>query len=67
MFDYLLDEKAIQLRDEIRTLVKSVPRQMILDMDNEKIRFPREFLAECGKRNFLGCRYPVELGGRGLD
>lgn len=67
MFDFLLDEKALILRDEVRSFVKSVPRQMILDMDTEKINFPKEFLAECGKRNFFGCRYPVELGGRGLD
>lgn len=67
MFDYLLDDRAIQLRDEIRNFVKSVPRQMILDMDSEKINFPKDFLSECGKRNFFGCRYPVELGGRGLD
>lgn len=67
MFDYLLDEKALKLRDEIRSFVKTVPRQMLLDMDNDKISFPKEFLSECGKRNFFGCRYPVELGGRGLD
>lgn len=67
MFDYLLNEDAIKLRDEIRSFVKSIPRQMLLDMDAEKIRFPKEFLSECGKRNFFGCRYPVELGGRGLD
>lgn len=67
MFDYLFDEKTIQLRDEIRNFVKSIPRQMLLDMDSDKINFPKEFLSECGKRNFFGCRYPVELGGRGLD
>lgn len=67
MFDYLLNEEALALRDDIRSFVKSVPRQMILDMDNEKISFPKEFLSECGKRNFFGVRYPVELGGRGLD
>jgi alkylation response protein AidB-like acyl-CoA dehydrogenase len=67
MFDYLLNEEAIKLRDDIRSFVKSIPRQMLLDMDNDKINFPKEFLSECGKRNFFGCRYPVELGGRGLD
>ena len=67
MFDYLLNEETLKLREEIRSFVKSVPRQMILDMDNEKISFPKEFLSECGKRNFFGVRYPVELGGRGLD
>lgn len=67
MFDYLLNKETLKLRDEVRSFVKSVPRQMLLDMDSEKISFPKEFLSECGKRNFFGCRYPVEIGGRGLD
>jgi len=47
--------------------VKWVPRQMILDMDQDKSRFPKEFVQEAGRRNLLGCRYPKEWGGRGLD
>ena len=67
MFDYLLTAKQRQLRDEVRDLVKWVPRQMILDMDADKITFPREFLQEAGRRNLMGCRYPEKWGGRGLD
>jgi len=67
MYEHLLSEDALKLRDEVRDLVAWVPRQMILDMDAEKIRFPREFLAEAGKRNLLGVRYPKAWGGRGLD
>ncbi|KMY65886.1 acyl-CoA dehydrogenase [Desulfocarbo indianensis] len=67
MFDFLLDKKQIKLRDEVRELVKWVPRQMILDMDQDKLQFPKEFLAEAGRRNLMGCRYPVQWGGRGLD
>ncbi len=64
MFEYLLSEEQIKIRDEARELVKWVPRKMILDMDNEKIRFPKEFLQEAGRRNLLGLRFPKELGGR---
>jgi len=67
MFEFLLNDEAIKIRNEARDLVKSIPRQMILDMDQEKITFPKEFLQEAGRRNLLGCRYPKELGGRGLD
>lgn len=67
MFEYLLDAKQIKLRDETRDFVKSIPRQMILDMDEEKIRFPKEFLQEAGRRNLMGCRYPEKWGGRGMD
>ena len=67
MYEHLLSEEARKVRDEVRDLVAWVPRQMILDMDAEKIRFPREFLAEAGRRNLLGVRYPKQWGGRGLD
>lgn len=67
MFDYLLSETSIKFRDEVREFVKTIPRQMILDMDAEKITFPKEFLKEAAKRNLLGCRYSKSLGGRDLD
>jgi alkylation response protein AidB-like acyl-CoA dehydrogenase len=67
MFDYLLSSKQKQLRDEARNFVKSIPRKMILDMDTDKIQFPKEFLQEAGKRNLMGCRYPEKWGGRGMD
>ncbi len=61
------DRAARRLRDEVRDLVRSVPRQLILDMDADRVQFPREFLQEAGRRNLLGCRYPRRWGGRGLD
>ncbi|MCK4535243.1 MAG: acyl-CoA dehydrogenase family protein, partial [Syntrophobacterales bacterium] len=64
MFDYLLTEEQIKIRDEARDLVKWVPKQMILDMDKDEIKFPKEFLREAGRRNLLGCRYPKKWGGR---
>ena len=67
MFDYMLTEEQIKIRDDVRDLVKWVPRQMILDMDDDKIRFPKEFLQEAGRRNLMGCRYPEKWGGRDMD
>ncbi len=67
MFDYLLNQEQKALRDEVRDFVKSIPRQMILDMDSDTIQFPREFLEEAGRRNLMGCRYPEKWGGRNLD
>lgn len=40
---------------------------MIMDMDADKIKFPKEFLQEAGRRHLLGCRYPKKWGGRDLD
>jgi len=67
MFDYLLTEEQIKIRDEVRDLVKWVPRQMILDMDKDEIKFPKEFLQEAGRRNLMGCRFPKKWGGRDMD
>ncbi|MFH1059830.1 MAG: acyl-CoA dehydrogenase family protein [Pseudomonadota bacterium] len=67
MFDFMLTKEQLKLRDEVRELVRWVPRQMILDMDQDQIQFPKEFLQEAGRRNLMGCRYPRQWGGRGLD
>lgn len=66
MFDFLLTPEQLKLRDEVRELVKWIPRQYILDMDADKIKFPKEFMRECGRRNLLGIRMPKKYGGRGL-
>ncbi len=67
MFDHLLNQEQGRVLDEARDFVKSTPRQLILDMDEEKVRFPREWLREAGRRNLLGVRQPLKWGGKGLD
>lgn len=46
MFDHLLTEAQRRVRDDARDFVKATPRQLILDMDEEKVRLPREWLRE---------------------
>jgi len=67
MHDFLLDDDRRALRDEVRDLVRQVPRQLILDMDADRVQFPVDFLREAGRRNLMGCRYPRRWGGRDLD
>ncbi len=67
MYDHLMTDSQRALRDELRDLVRWVPRELILAMDRDEVQFPTEFLAEAGRRNLLGLRYPEELGGRGLS
>lgn len=67
MFDFLMDAEQRKLRDEAREFIRWVPRQMVLDMDRDVIKFPKEFLREAARRNLMGCRYPKQWGGRGLD
>jgi hypothetical protein len=62
----LLTEAERDLRDEARDFVKWVPRQLILDMDADEVRFPKEYLVEAGKRSLLGLRFPSAYGGRDL-
>ena len=67
MYDILLTDAQKALRNEIRTFVKeAVPRQLLLDMDNDLVRYPREFLETAAARNLLGLRFPADYGGRGL-
>lgn len=67
MYDALLTQDQLSLRDEVRAFVKEdVPRQLILDMDAEKVAYPREFLEAAARRRLLGLRFPEEYGGRGL-
>jgi hypothetical protein len=61
-----LSDKALAVREEMRQLAASVPRQLLLDLDADRVRFPREFLQEAGRRNLLGLRFEPRHGGRGL-
>ena len=67
MFDYLLTEEQKGIQKEARAFAKWIPKEMILDMDAEKIQFPHEYLREAGKRGLLGVRFPKEYGGRELS
>ena len=66
MYDFVFTEEQKKIRDEARDFAKWVPKEMILDMDAEKIQFPHEFLREAGRRKLLGIRYPQKYGGRGM-
>jgi alkylation response protein AidB-like acyl-CoA dehydrogenase len=66
MLEVFLTEEQKKLKREVQDFVKSVPRQLILDMDADKVKFPDEFVKEAGKRNLLGLRFPKKYGGRDL-
>ena len=66
MLEVYLTEEQKKFKREVQDFVKSVPRQLILDMDADKIKFPDEFVREAGKRNLMGIRFPRKYGGRDL-
>src|SRR5487761_2096269 len=67
MFDHLLNEEQRRARGDARDFVRGTPRERILGMEQDKVRFPRDWLREAARRGLLGVRHPVAAGGRGLD
>ncbi|HWQ73953.1 MAG TPA: acyl-CoA dehydrogenase family protein, partial [Syntrophomonas sp.] len=66
MFDFVMSSEQKALRDKVRSFAKSVDRQYLLDMDAEKISYPKEYLQEAGRQGLLGIKVPKEYGGQGL-
>lgn len=68
MFDFLLTDGQKELQREAMTFVKEkVPKQLILDMDEEKVVYPVDYIKELGQANLLGLRFSADYGGRGLN
>ncbi len=67
MFDFMLTEEQKDLREKVRIFVKNdVPQQLIVDMDQERVHYPREYIEKAAARNLLGLRFPKQYGGKGL-
>jgi alkylation response protein AidB-like acyl-CoA dehydrogenase len=66
MWDGMIDEGRRALREEVVAFVRWVPRELLLAMDADEVRYPREFVQEAARRGLLGLRFPARYGGRGL-
>ena len=66
MLEAILSAEQRQLREQVRDFVRSVPRQLVLDMDAERVRYPRGYIEDLAAQRLLGMRFPPEYGGRGL-
>ncbi|NOR82119.1 MAG: acyl-CoA dehydrogenase [Ardenticatenales bacterium] len=66
MLDATLTEQQKELRHQVREFVRWVPRDLLLEMDADQVRYPREYIREAARRKLLGLRFPPEYGGRGL-
>lgn len=68
MPDAILTAGQRRLRDEARRFAREeVPRQLLLDMDADNVRYPRAYVQKLAAHRLLGLRFPEEFGGRGLD
>jgi alkylation response protein AidB-like acyl-CoA dehydrogenase len=64
MSDYTLTPEQLSLRDEARSFAREkISRQLLLDMDAEKIHYPREYIQLLANQQLLGLRFPHEWGG----
>ena len=51
----MLNAETIKWRDKAKEFVKNeVPRQMILDMDEDVIQYPTEYVKKLAEWNLLG-------------
>ena len=67
MLECMMSVEQKALRDEVRAFVKEdVDKQLLRDMDEDKVRYPRDYLQKAAARNLLGLRFPEKYGGRGL-
>jgi len=65
-FEGMLSKEQRMLRDQVREFVRWVPRDLILDMDADRVQYPSDFVREAARRKLLGLRFPPRYGGRGL-
>jgi hypothetical protein len=66
MIEAMLEQRQRKLRNEAREFAKAIPRQLILDMDADKVKYPKQFLREGARRKLLGLRFPKAYGGRDM-
>jgi len=66
MFESLLTSEQRALRDSVRSFVRQVPRGLLLDMDAERVRYPREYIEQAARQGLLGLRFDPRWGGKGV-
>jgi alkylation response protein AidB-like acyl-CoA dehydrogenase len=66
--DVMLSQEEKSFREGFRTFLGGLDLSFILRMDKEDEKeFPKEFVRQLGKNNYLGIPLPKEVGGRGLN
>lgn len=67
MYDFLLTDEQKKFKYKAREFAKKIPRQLLIDMDMDKIQYPTEFIKDLAENNLLGIRFPKKYGGQGMD
>ncbi len=64
MEDMLLNDKEREIKYEVRKIVKEIPHDLIRKIENEEIKFPRDFIKIITENHIAGLRFPELYGGR---
>ena len=67
MYNVILNENQKKIFEEASWFVKSVDKQLLIDMDADLIEYPRQTIKKLGDLNLLGIRFEKEFGGRNLS
>ncbi len=63
----LMNEKEKAIQKEVRDFVRDeVSHDFMRALDQDQIKYPREFVEKLAARNLLGLRFDPKWGGRGL-
>jgi alkylation response protein AidB-like acyl-CoA dehydrogenase len=67
MFTELLSPAELAFQEKARRFAKEkVSTELLMKMDREEVRFPREYVKALGDEHLLGCRFEPKYGGQGL-
>jgi alkylation response protein AidB-like acyl-CoA dehydrogenase len=64
MYDFMLSEETIALKKKAREFAKSIPIQLLRDMDQDKIQYPTNFVKDIADAGLIGLRFPKKYGGQ---
>ncbi len=64
MYDFLLSDEAKVLKQRARKFASEVPRQLLIDMDADKIQYPTQYVKDLADAHLLGLRFDKKYGGQ---
>lgn len=66
MYDFMLTESERAIKAKAQKFVKTVPRELMIQMDSEEIQYPQNFVKDLAAQKLLGLRFPLAFGGQNL-
>ena len=67
MLECLLSKEELAVQNEAREFVRSVPADLLRQMDKDEVRYPKEYVVWLAEKKLLGLRFEKKWGGRALN